>query len=758
MALSYLYLDYETFLFQPGCLAPPPVVLSYARDDDPVRLLHANFDRWELEKLLWGALRDKNTVFVAYQCAMEVITTLAWRTHWVPLIFQSLRDGRWHDPFLDEKLIRIGKGDRREVLNLAATLDAYMIPHSVDKSSHWRTRYGELWDVPCDRWDVEAPGAREYSEGDIAVRPLHREQRARNKPEYFADSANRVRTSVALGLTSAWGFPVDLVQAETLYVETQARIAKHKESLIAAQLLQAKFEKGVMKWSRKKEPAEKLITDAYAAMGREPPRGDLTAKMLNDAYEAAGMPLQTPYTKRDKIKDKDIDEAIQCGVPEELLIGNISLDAEACETSGNLLLEAYSEYGQANTILGKAQRLIDAAKAGKPIQAYYNPCVNTGRTSCSQGEGPAPGEAYSSYGTQIQNLMRAGEEYVDEKGRKQQKWGQRECFVAPGFESFLLANPQWRKLKLLCAKDLTLLPEEVIVSVDFDAFEMRTWAQCCLWILGYSDLAAILNDTRRCPHIEMGCRLHDAGEHFNADGATWQDQYAWAYGLKKGDADAKKLLKNVRGLAKGPNFGLPGGMGWQRLMDYCRLNYGAVLTEQQARFACAVWREVYREAQPYLDHITNDVLGGKYGKKGSIVQFISMRIRGDVGFCDASNGYFQGLAADAATAAGWALMEEAYERTDSPFYGARPLAFVHDEWLFAVRRDRLHEAAHRMRDVQLAAAQRFCPDVVLTASPAAMYRWSKVAGDPFYIKDGRASSLEAGGELIPYEESLAWAA
>lgn len=742
MTQRFLYLDYETFLFQPGCLAPPPVVLSYAYGSDPGALLHANFDRRELESLLWEALLDTNTVFVAYQAAMEWITTLAWRTEWAPLLFRSANQGRWRDPFIDEKLIRIGKGDHREVLNLQATLDHYLIPHKVDKTCKWRTRYGELWEVPCAQWPQEA---RDYALSDLAVRELHHVQRGRNEEKFFADSQARFRTSCSLHLTSAWGFPVDLEQAETLVTDTEARLERHREHCLQEGLVQAGFERGALKYTRKKEPAVVRLVKAYDAMGRDAPRGELTPTMLNAAYAEAGMPLLKPYTKRDKIKSRDIEQARKAGVPDDLLRGNYSLDAEACALSGDPSLEAYSEFGQATTIKGKAMRLVYAGRARKPIQCYYGVCLNTGRTSSSQGDDPAPGEGYTTYGTQIQNLMRAGEDGA---------WGQRECFVAPGYEDYLRHNPQWRKLKTLCAKDLTLLPDEVIVSVDFDAFEMRTWAQCCLNILGYSDLAAILNDTRRCPHIEMGTRLHDAGAHFNINGATWQDQFAWGYGLKKSD---KKLLKNVRGLAKGPNFGLPGGMGWERLMDYCRLNYGVVLDEAQARFACAVWREGYREAQPYLDYISETVLGGGFGKgkKGSIVQFVSNRIRGDVGFCDASNGYFQGLAADAALAGYWGLAEEAYCRTDSPMYGSRPLAFCHDEALFAMKRQGLHEAAHRMRDVFVGRAQAYCPDVILTAAPAAMFRWAKVAGDPIYVKDGRLSSFEAGGELVTYEESFA---
>lgn len=278
------------------------------------------------------------------------------------------------------------------------------------------------------------------------------------------------------------------------------------------------------------------------------------------------------------------------------------------------------------------------------------------------------------------------------------------------------------------------------VSVDFDAFEMRTWAQTCLWILRYSALADILNDDARCPHIEMGTRLWDAGAHFVASGRTWAEQYAWGYGLKRTDRD---LIKKVRGNAKGPNFGLPGGMGPQRLQDYCYTNYGVELTLAQAEHATRVWREIYPEAQPYLDWVSEQV-GRKRGSRNTIEQFVSKRLRGDVGFTDASNGYFQGLAADAAKAAGWALWREAYVNTKSPLYGCRPLAFVHDEWVYEIPLDRLHEAAYHMAKVQQQAAQAYCPDVKITCSPAAFFRWSKAAGDPMHDKHGR---------LIPYEAS-----
>jgi hypothetical protein len=309
-------------------------------------------------------------------------------------------------------------------------------------------------------------------------------------------------------------------------------------------------------------------------------------------------------------------------------------------------------------------------------------------------------------------------------------WGVRETFIAPEYGRFL---EQHGEMDFELALE-GVYPEWCIVSVDYDAFEMRTWAQCCINMpeVGFSDLAAILNDPKRCPHVEMGARLR---------GLTVEDAYA----LKALD---KQAYKDLRGLAKGPNFGLPGGMAALRLMDYCRQNYGVEITLEEAENACRVWREIYREAQPYLDAVKGRI-GRKYGSKGTIIEFASNAMRGQVGYCDGANGYFQALAAYIAKRAGWLLVEQAYEVKSSPLYGARPLAFVHDEWLYAIRRDRIHEAGHLMAKIMTDTAMEICPDVLFTAAPAAMYRWSKLAGDPVYGADKK---------LVPYEERLPKAA
>jgi hypothetical protein len=643
--------DYETFGIAPMIQAPPPVCLSFAYDDAPAELVHAK------DPAMWRILREafeSGATLTAFNAVYELAVTLSAQPDWVTMVFDALRAGRVYCPLSAEKLIRIARGDQRNAGNLNDLLQHYGCGITLDKESHWRSRYGTLYDVPLERWPAEAVA---YAIGDVEVRRVRKAQ-LKLDPRYLVDLPYQIRADLALYLTTCWGFPTDPQQAAKLLEETEATLER---------------------------------------LGREVPRGAVTEKMAEKGLE----------------------------------LGNISLNEEACFGAQDPLLEAYSTYSQARTLRSKVRRLRMPI-----IQCRYDVLgADSARTTSSQGDDPDPGQPWLAYGMQMQNLARSGEEVVDPiTGKKSVKWGQRECFVSRGMREFILQYPDSWQQRIRDGQ----LPRTSILSVDFDAFEMRTWAQVCFWIFGYSDLREILNNPERCPHVEMGTRLRDQ----YVEAADWRQAYAWGYDLKaRTDKASRDETKAVRGVAKGPNFGLPGGMKEWRLIDYCRKNYGVTITIEQAIRAREVWGEIYREAFPYLEWVKGQV-GREFGSRNTIEQFVSKRLRGDVGYTDASNGYFQSLAADAAKRAGWALIEEAYERKGSPFYGARPLAFVHDEWLFEVQTDRVHEAGYRMAQVQVAAAQAIVPDVLISASPAAMFRWSKAHGDPMHNKQG---------VLIPYE-------
>ncbi len=414
--------DFETFLIVPGCQAPRIVVMSYRVNGGQPRLAHANpaVAGDEFNHLLYWALSNPDVNMRAHNAGgFEAQCIIAHNPAWVGLLADKVDAGLFQCTLVQEKLLRIGKGDHRNGFGLDVCVEAHRLGIKLDKSSPWRTRYGTLWDVPVAMWPQDACA---YSLEDTCTYELG-EAQERAGQQYLVDRVAQVRAAVSLGSTSAWGIMTDGETAAELVEQTEARLESYRLDLLdpkgrlgldAQPLLRYEVERGVPKPVKNTLLARERCEAVYRAMGREPPRGEVSPTMLMKAYAAAGLadigPQWSPeQKKRIKVTTKMLEEAIADGCDSADLIGNISVDKDACYLSRDKLLQAYSAYGQAGTLLSKARRPLLAAKAGMPMQCSYNPVVNTGRTSCRQGEDPEPGEAWTAYGVQIQNLPRAGE-------------------------------------------------------------------------------------------------------------------------------------------------------------------------------------------------------------------------------------------------------------------------------------------------------------------------------------------------------------
>jgi DNA polymerase-1 len=593
--------------------------------------------------------------------------------------------------------------------NLGAAYKMYCPngPLVVDKEDPWRLRWYELAGKSVPEIRSTAPEALRYLELDVQSQGavFDAQEGQYGTQGWLLDQFNQTRASFSLYLAQCWGFTTDLDAARALEESTRRALDE------AARVCEAHGL--VVDGKRKIAAAAARQEAAYARQGLPVPRGAVTEKAKAKAHREAVASLEE--------RGMDFVAAEEAAKAEvEALLGNAVLDEEACIASGDPVMVAYSQVSQSSLLLGKVRRLGRGL-----IQASYNTIVNSGRTSCSQGKDPKKGQGWKSWGSQLQNPPR---EVLDPcracggsglapgsssddcpackgKGGKPIP-GMRECFVSrPGY---------------------------VLVSVDYDAFELRTWAQCCRWMVGYSALGDILNDPKRDPHVEMGASIH-------------RMPAAAAYALKATD---KKLFKALRQVAKAANFGLPGGMGAERFVSSAWDSYQVRLGDtpesalDEAKRIIAAWKAVYPEAQPYLDLIGQ--LVGPRGSRTRIVQHYSARVRGGVGFCDAANTFFQGLAADAAKRAMWLVCREMYARRSSPLYGSRIVAFIHDELLVEIPIEKLQEAAARLQELWTGGAQEVIPDVLITAAPAASFRWSKSAGDPVY---------DAAGRLIPFELS-----
>ena len=86
------------------------------------------------------------------------------------------------------------------------------------------------------------------------------------------------------------------------------------------------------------------------------------------------------------------------------------------------------------------------------------------------------------------------------------------------------------------------------------------------------------------------------------------------------------------------------------------------------------------------------------------------------------------------------VSKSCYIDEDSPLYGSRPVAFVHDEVIIESPVERAQEAAQRLSEVMVEGMASFIPDIPIKADAHLMARWYKDA-EPIF---------NDSGELIPW--------
>lgn len=356
--------------------------------------------------------------------------------------------------------------------------------------------------------------------------------------------------------------------------------------------------------------------------------------------------------------------------------GKPSLDEEACKESGDPVLQAYGRFSKLVKRLSTDVPMLEAGTRA-PIQSRYDELKENGRTGTSDPN---------------------SQNYPREQGKNRPKVGPsvREC-VAPRAGYLFAAS-------------------------DYAQIELRTLAQVCIKLVGYSKLAEALN-AGRDPHLEVGARLL---------GISYEEGEA----RKKAE---DKAIEDARQNAKPINFGFPGGMGAQNWLKLAKRDYDLVFTIDEACAFKEVWMTTYPEMRDYLALIGRMTEGGQ----AQIEQLFSGRIRGGLGYCDTANTFFSGLAADLAKAAGWPITKACYVDTFSILWGSRPCIFGHDEFIVEVPEHKAPECAEEIARLMVEGGQPWLPDVVCKAEPLLMTVWSKNA------KPRR----DANGRLVPWSPS-----
>lgn len=367
----------------------------------------------------------------------------------------------------------------------------------------------------------------------------------------------------------------------------------------------------------------------------------------------------------------------------------VSTSKEALRASGDSDLELLAELsGPFKTVTSFLSAIERGCK--EPLHPNWNVLVNTGRTSCSRPN--------------LQNQP-----------------------TAPGIRETFIARNGY-----------------VLIQSDYNAAEMRTLAQVLLHSVGSNSLARLYQrDARADAHLQvvatsMGISYEEARQRHVAK---------------------DPLVKKHRDMAKVANFGYAGGMSFMSLPEYAlgmgvksimgvdlhvdvhgEPSYESIRVSREAR---DIWLQTYPEMEPYFSQQKS---ASTYEEP--LIQDWSQRVRArgsdgrGLGYCDRCNSRFQGLAADGIKVALWLIAKEAYLVPESPLYGCRFYAVIHDELVMEAPEHVAAEAAERMAKLMEEGMSVAAPDIPHYSEPCIMgRRWIKSAET---VRDDK-------GRLIRYD-------
>jgi hypothetical protein len=574
------------------------------------------------------------------------------------LVASLLQAGRVHDTMIREKLLDISRGRLRGFkaddgfwVKLNYGLEDLARRHlklQLDKDT-WRLRYAELDGLPIEQWPREAV---DYARIDAeATLGCHLKQDRINAstsegPYHYAGSlqneAAQCRKLFGLHLISAHGLRTDPDGIDRL-----EHHAQHYFDELSAFLQE------------------------YGLVRSDGSRDTKAAKDRMVA-QCAEQKLPVRITKT-------ADKKLSAGEALKQYEG-IALDKDACEATGDLVLEAYSEITSFRTVLSKD---VEALRRGQwlPIHTRFDSLLQTGRTSSSKPN--------------VQNPRRLE--------------GVRECFVPRAGYWYLQA--------------------------DFSGLELSTMAEAAKALVGWSALAEAI-----CKGLDAHTDLAATILGISYDECrAWLKRKK-----THGKDDPQYLAAyNARQTAKVANFGFPGGLGAERLVIFARKLYRVTLTIEQAKQLKQIWLSKWPEFRTYFDIIGKRVEAGGAIRQlyvdrirggATYTEACNTYFQG-LG-SDVTGESIWDLVAECY---GFGPMGD-----QSPLYGCRIVNYVHDEFILEVPADLAiaNAAGRRLLEVMRISSNRLVQHVPITVDEFVIMRyWSK---DAAHIEDDHGIVLPWG--------------
>ncbi len=775
--------DTETWLIEPGLLAPPLVCGSAAwlSGAGSCGILLGKRGRDDLDVTpdtieTFTALLESDRVIVGANIAYDVLVlAVAAQLRGIdlcPSIFEAYAADRIYDVQLAEAEHGIGKGLLGRDLVTGAELRGadgkptkryslwtcvaqVLAREDAKENDEWRLRYAELDGTPIAQWPVAAAtypldDARNTLEvalaqcGHLPSRDAHELDSAgvctrcasatfstphcmARRPRFnLHDVPAQTRKALGLHFGAAWGLRAVRARVEAL--AAAAAGGTDRAPFIAAGFIRAEG-------TEDQAVVKRACARAYGASA---PCVDCKGAGKVPSPKS-GNPINCKTCSGTAL---DLDA---CSVVPRTDGGSVSISRDALGESGDELLMAYGESAEDEKITTTyVPTLLRACEV--PLNLRPNPLLETARNSYSGTEQTFPRNVSPHLYERMKAMRDAG---------LIAPFGVRDCFEAR--------------------------PGSLYYSVDDSGGELVTWAESSVERVGFSDLGQAL---------VAGLDAHSA---FAATmlGEQYEDF------VRKLKVEKSRRHKDTRQAAKPANFGFPGGMGpWKLVLQqrkqgpdtphpsgpskvwdgkawvpgykglrFCVLIGGAErcgetkVTEWKGRegpptcrrcIECAetlkdTWLRQWREAKPYLKWHADNA-----DQRGWVEQVYSKRRRGGTDYCSEANGDFQALLADINARARWQVWAEQHVRLrvddeDSAFFGMEtPLYGVshgildaHDEQFGETREDVGHEVCLRIQEVMEKWFRIGCPNhaKACKAEPTLMRAWHKAA-EPKY-REGR---------------------
>ena len=634
--MRLLSFDTETYLIQPTDTAPKPVVCSWA-DKDKEWLT----DPGSMETA--ACLFDPELLIIGQNIPYDLVLMMRWYPRLIPPIIRALDEGRVFDTQMRERMLHLkdtGSLGYKPFPSLGdMTLKYLKKDVSADKKGDdiWRLKYGTLDGVPFDQWPSEA--TRYAKEDARHTFDVFQAQGGINNIQ--PTEQMQVQAAVVLNATGVWGFAID-----------QNKRAVIKQSLeTKAASLHTEIDSFGWTGTGSQKRLMELVAHAWHFKNFQflQTRAQLTGVQIDVALWQQHIP------PRMNIKTIML-ESIDAGAPlpgltfapgvdwkmwcKETIksMPDVPMTKKGVSIAGEVLeqlgdvVKEFATYTELRHVEKMLENYIEPYSRDT-VHPRFVPLVTTGRTGCREPN--------------TQNVPRK-----DEKLRP-----------GEGFRTMFMARKG-------C----------VLGTVDYSQLELCTLAASIRTM--FPGVACTLGDA-----IDAGKDVHCITGGLIA-GMSYE---AMLEGKKAKDP----TVIHLRQSAKAVNFGKPGGLGLGAFIGYAKNNYGVELHRGSAYKIISAWERAWPEIpNVYLKHSANQVETSP--TETFTAYTITGRPKANCIFTEGSNYPFQGLAADGAKAALWAIWKEmtlgwywqtnfgaaegyGFDYGDSPLAKSHIVNFVHDE-------------------------------------------------------------------------------